>query len=155
MRDFINDNQIDVKWDGRNKATTGIIVPEFILSYFENKYIKMPSVSTASRLFFSLLIPDSKDKRDCDDSEAFKKEILAMGMVTENELDNILRAIKGRGMILNYGYTLTAHKSQGSQWKNVVVVSDGAARKAEKKWFYTAITRSQGKLTILDWSKLK
>lgn len=48
-------------------------------------------------------------------------------------------------LIAEYGYVLTAHKSQGSQWQNVVVCYDecGQNNVANKyRWAYTAITRA-------------
>jgi exodeoxyribonuclease V len=50
------------------------------------------------------------------------------------------------------GYAITCHKSQGSQWKNVIVYDDGLGRTAEDRarWLYTAITRAEQGLVILD-----
>lgn len=58
-----------------------------------------------------------------------------------------------RGLIETvWGYAITAHKSQGSQWENVVVYDDGLGRTAEDRarWLYTAITRAERGLAILD-----
>lgn len=42
-----------------------------------------------------------------------------------------------------YGYAITAHKAQGSQWNNVLIVFDGAWRgEAKEQWLYTAVTRA-------------
>ena len=44
----------------------------------------------------------------------------------------------------NYGYALTAHKSQGSQWPHVIVYDEsGTFREDWKRWLYTAITRAR------------
>lgn len=47
----------------------------------------------------------------------------------------------------NYGYALTCHKSQGSEWDEVLVVVEqalGALRGIEKRrWLYTAVTRGK------------
>ncbi len=51
----------------------------------------------------------------------------------------------------DYGYALTVHKSQGSQWSNVMVYDDGFAKReaqTRRKWLYTAVTRAQDSLTI-------
>lgn len=51
----------------------------------------------------------------------------------------------------DYGYALTVHKSQGSQWDNVLVYDDGFAKREplnRKRWLYTAITRAQNSLTV-------
>ena len=51
-----------------------------------------------------------------------------------------------------WGYAITAHKSQGSSWPNVIVYDDGLGRTAEdrNRWLYTAITRAERGLVILD-----
>jgi len=57
-----------------------------------------------------------------------------------------------RGLIeSSWGYAITCHKSQGSQWENVVVFDDGFGRTAEdrSRWLYTAITRAEKGLVIL------
>jgi exodeoxyribonuclease-5 len=58
-----------------------------------------------------------------------------------------------RGLIETvWGYAITAHKSQGSQWLNVIVYDDGFGRSAQDRarWLYTAITRAEQGLVILD-----
>ena len=51
-----------------------------------------------------------------------------------------------------WGWAITAHKSQGSQWPNIIVFDDGLGRTAEDRarWLYTAITRAERGLVILD-----
>jgi exodeoxyribonuclease V len=42
-----------------------------------------------------------------------------------------------------YGYALTVHKSQGSQWDNVIVFDESFAFKEDRaKHLYTAVTRA-------------
>lgn len=49
----------------------------------------------------------------------------------------------------DYGYGITCHKSQGSQWNNVLVINEGYCfREDAAKWLYTAITRAAEKVTI-------
>ncbi len=58
-----------------------------------------------------------------------------------------------RGLIeSSWGYAITCHKAQGSQWENIVVYDDGMSRTAEdrNRWLYTAITRAERGLVILD-----
>lgn len=51
---------------------------------------------------------------------------------------------------LDWGHVLTCHKSQGSQWDDVVVHDEsGAFRDASSRWLYTAVTRAAEKLTVV------
>ena len=51
-----------------------------------------------------------------------------------------------------WGWAITAHKAQGSQWENIIVYDDGLGRTAEDRarWLYTAITRAERGLVLLD-----
>lgn len=50
---------------------------------------------------------------------------------------------------LDYGYALTVHKSQGSEWNKVLIVDDYAGSKeVYQKWLYTAITRGKHSITL-------
>jgi len=49
----------------------------------------------------------------------------------------------------DYGYALTCHKSQGSQWGTVLVRDESHCfRGTEKEWLYTAVTRACDAVTI-------
>ena len=55
----------------------------------------------------------------------------------------------------DYGYVLTVHKSQGSQWDKVVVMDEsqvfGRGPDSEdipQRWLYTAVTRAAEALII-------
>lgn len=52
----------------------------------------------------------------------------------------------------DFGYALTVHKSQGSQWDDVVLFDESAAfREAShrSKWLYTGITRAAERITVV------
>jgi len=49
-----------------------------------------------------------------------------------------------------YGWALTVHKSQGSQWDNVTVFDEsGSFKEHAAKHLYTAITRAAEKVTVI------
>lgn len=49
----------------------------------------------------------------------------------------------------DYGYAITCHKSQGSQWGNVLVVDESQCFKQDStSWLYTAITRASDVICI-------
>jgi len=50
----------------------------------------------------------------------------------------------------DFGYAITCHKSQGSQWGNVLVIDESDCfRENASKHLYTAITRAISKVTVL------
>lgn len=53
----------------------------------------------------------------------------------------------------DFGYAITCHKSQGSEWPHVAVWDDKMRRfdkEARKRWIYTAATRAARKLTWVN-----
>ena len=49
-----------------------------------------------------------------------------------------------------FGYALTCHKSQGSQWDSVFIFDEGSVfREDAWRWRYTAITRAAKRLTMV------
>jgi exodeoxyribonuclease-5 len=50
----------------------------------------------------------------------------------------------------DFGYALTVHKAQGSQWSEVVLFDESFAFKdTRERWLYTAITRAADRLTVV------
>ena len=51
---------------------------------------------------------------------------------------------------LDWGYAITCHKSQGSEWDTVFIHDDGFGRSEEdrRRWLYTALTRARSKAMI-------
>ena len=59
---------------------------------------------------------------------------------------------KNEAAEFDYGYALTVHKAQGSQWNNVMMFDEGASfRDASWRWRYTAVTRAAEEVT---WVKM-
>lgn len=50
----------------------------------------------------------------------------------------------------DWGYVLTCHKAQGSEWPHVTIIDDSRAfRDDADRWLYTAITRASEGLHLL------
>ncbi len=56
---------------------------------------------------------------------------------------------KGKAEEFDYGYALTVHKAQGSQWDNVLLLDEWYMRE-RKEWLYTAITRAAERIDIIQ-----
>lgn len=59
-------------------------------------------------------------------------------------------AMREAGDFFDFGYALTVHKSQGSQFEHAIVLQDMPEGYSEfSRWMYTAITRAQTRLSVL------
>jgi hypothetical protein len=59
---------------------------------------------------------------------------------------------------LKFGYAITCHKAQGSEWEHVFVkckISQAQLSAHYFRWLYTAITRTSNKLYLLERPKIK
>jgi ATP-dependent exoDNAse (exonuclease V) alpha subunit len=55
--------------------------------------------------------------------------------------------------LFDYAYAITTHKSQGSEYSDVVLVNERIywdSAEMHNRWLYTAITRAKERLTIID-----
>ncbi|MBW6422639.1 ATP-dependent RecD-like DNA helicase [Rhizobium sp. XQZ8] len=88
-----------------------------------------------------------KPEDDDMDRGAAKIKLLKQAFETEEEIPWTMRK---RYDEFDYGYALTVHKAQGSQWNNVVLFDESwAFRDTRERWLYTAITRAAETLTIV------
>lgn len=51
----------------------------------------------------------------------------------------------------DYGYAMTCHKAQGSQWGSVLVIDESYAFRGDaRRWLYTALTRASNRVTVVQ-----
>ena len=59
--------------------------------------------------------------------------------------------LRSEGQEFDYGYALTVHKSQGSQWDSVAVFDESwGSKESRQRWLYTAITRAAQDVTVVN-----
>lgn len=64
--------------------------------------------------------------------------------------DEVPFAIRKGSDEFDFGYALTVHKAQGSQWDDVVLFDESYAfREHRSRWLYTAVTRAAQRLTVV------
>lgn len=89
-------------------------------------------------------------KPDDDDIDKGAAKIRLLKAAFEDADSEIPWATKKRFDDFDYGYALTVHKAQGSQWDDVMLFDEGwAFRETRERWLYTAITRAAKTLTIV------
>ena len=84
------------------------------------------------------------------DSERGVAKVKLLKQAFEQPDADIPWQMKRRYDDFDFGYALTVHKAQGSQWDNIVLFDESYAFKdMRERWLYTAITRAAEKLTIV------
>jgi ATP-dependent exoDNAse (exonuclease V) alpha subunit len=64
--------------------------------------------------------------------------------------DALSNAERRRSDAFDFGYVLTVHKSQGSQWDDIVLFDESFAfRENAARWLYTGITRAARRIRIV------
>ena len=89
-------------------------------------------------------------KPEDDDMDRGSAKIKLLKSAFEDPDTEVPWQTKKRYDDFDYGYALTVHKAQGSQWNEVVLFDESYAfRDTRERWLYTAITRAAERLTIV------
>jgi exodeoxyribonuclease V len=85
-----------------------------------------------------------------DGIEQVSAKIRLLKSVFEEPDSEIPWQLRRRHEDFDFGYALTVHKAQGSQWNEIVLFDESYAfREHRARWLYTAITRAAQRLTIV------
>ncbi|MDZ7823180.1 MAG: ATP-dependent RecD-like DNA helicase [Ahrensia sp.] len=121
----------------RNDPTKGLLNGSLWKVMTSSKETSKPGINL-------LVSPDDGD----NDRGAAKIKLLKAAFDAPD--DDIPWQLKKRFDDFDYGYALTIHKAQGSQWNNVYLFDESwAFRDLRDRWLYTAITRAAEKITIV------
>lgn len=63
--------------------------------------------------------------------------------------DDSFRGGRGTSALVDYGYCITVHKAQGSEWDRVVVLDEQSTFWDAARWRYTAVTRAARSLVLV------
>lgn len=86
-----------------------------------------------------------------DDSRVFDGNAWTHYFVGKGEQLKALGVRRRSHQEFDWGYALTVHKAQGSQWDRVFLLDEsGAFREDSRRWLYTAITRAAKHVTVLS-----
>ncbi|MDD7912049.1 AAA family ATPase [Pseudovibrio exalbescens] len=85
-----------------------------------------------------------------DDLAKTAVQVKVLPAMFEEGGDQLPYAIRRRADEFDFGYALTVHKSQGSQWDKVVLFDESwAFREHQQRWLYTAVTRAAKQITVV------
>ena len=113
---------------------------------------KMPNPFLGTRAIISFA-PEEYDDHDLIDTE-FHDLLIDWKLITTHEptlnKTNFMTFPKFlRPEQFDYGYCITAHKSQGSEYSKVLVIEEILKATEHSRWLYTAVTRAADKLTLV------
>ena len=88
-----------------------------------------------------------------DDDPALRRrpvDIKVLRAVMSGSEEEIPAFLKRETDEFTYGYALTVHKAQGSQWDSVVLFDESFAfREHRARWLYTGLTRAAEAITVV------
>jgi exodeoxyribonuclease-5 len=128
------------------------------LGLINGMFLSLDAVADEGEAYFSATITDDegnaigKPKKDGkpERHRIYKGHFLDHIAFDKHRHDKDWKAKKSL-VEATYGWAITCHKAQGSQWENVIVWDDGLGRtEADRRcWLYTAITRAEKGLVLL------
>ena len=106
---------------------------------------RVKSASRTSKPFMNLLV-----RSDDEGLDRTSVKIKLLKLPFQDPGIEIPWQQKRRYDDFDYGYALTTHKAQGSQWNDVFLFDESFAfREHPERWLYTAITRAAERITIV------
>jgi exodeoxyribonuclease-5 len=82
--------------------------------------------------------------QDVDTSATYSKLQIDTSVFKNEPID-----FKKKLPVFDYGYAITTHKAQGSEYNKVLLIDECLNKETYNRWLYTAITRAKDKLVII------
>jgi exodeoxyribonuclease-5 len=103
--------------------------------------VKLMAPARSGKLRMSLVPEDDAARKP------LRVRVLPAFFESEEEIPYTLRRDSDE---FDFGYALTVHKAQGSQWNDMVLFDESwAFREHRSRWLYTGITRAAERITIV------
>lgn len=88
--------------------------------------------------------------KSLDEEEKSPVDVTVPGAFFTGEEKDLDWRARRKADEFTYGWALTCHKSQGSQWDNLLVFDESRVfREDASKWLYTAVTRAAERITVI------
>ena len=88
--------------------------------------------------------------RSADEGARASVKVVVHKAFFEGQESELAFTLRRESDEFDYGYALTVHKAQGSQWDNVMLFDESFAfREHRARWLYTGLTRAARRLTVV------
>jgi exodeoxyribonuclease-5 len=88
--------------------------------------------------------------RSEDEGSRSQAKVAVLKAFFEGKEGELGFALRRESDEFDYGYALTVHKAQGSQWDDVMLFDESFAfREHRARWLYTGLTRAARRLTVV------
>lgn len=81
--------------------------------------------------------------------DCYNKSYFEELQIDTNVFKNRPIPINSKLPVFDFGYCITVHKSQGSEWDKVLLFDECLNKETYKRWLYTGITRAKDKIVII------
>jgi len=148
-------------WETYSKETGDPLVNGTIgyLQDCYNTFLKLPPNFTKDKKSKNIELVAAKFISDTDadygelrmDKNYFTQGTPGLDSYTLYKMGRNYRFMSSIPYSFTYGYAITCHKAQGSEWDNVLVIEEGFPfdKEEHQRWLYTAATRAAKKLVII------
>ncbi|WP_044412672.1 ATP-dependent DNA helicase [Thiomicrospira microaerophila] len=150
----------------RERQKNGLVKAWQVILYFQHLYVAFRDHKGKVHRFETKIIENLLYSDQCELSSDERKALYIDFCIRHPELRSGTEEFKGalrsdpyfNAMRIKFGYAITCHKAQGSEWKNVFVkcsTTQSQLNESYFRWLYTAMTRTSEKLYLLDPPNLK
>ena len=129
--DFLTDVTDELIFDDGVFKNNGALTYDF----HQNVYV----MSDGSYKIQKTFEPKGKD----ESIENYNKRVRELAMIKRDAVERI------QVNFFDSAYAISVHKSQGSEWNNVVLIDESNIFNCPEKWLYTGITRAKKHLIII------
>lgn len=147
--DYLDDSKNNPLVNGtigyiRNLKEKRIIVPKPTFFNMQKKSYEILDIdfeNVSNEKYSNLII----------DKSYLENEEKTLDWKDEGRINKMKRSKSYLPLIFDYGYAITCHRAQGSEFNNVLVIEESFpfSREEHARWLYTACTRSSERLILI------
>ena len=127
-------------------------VSAFPSSHFNSRFYSTVLMKEDNKNSFKTYFPiNLLDQANSDSVQTFLSTFNKSKPKDKRDVANFID-FKNQMTYMQYGYAISVHKAQGSEWERVIFVNEafGWDFDTRRRWLYTAVTRAKDKLMILN-----